>query len=114
MFAVTVLLMSSVVVAMPQANALTKSNSMKWVSTASYGNSNVCGDHKCAPGEHNAWYNAVWQSQRVSTGKVSSSLDTAAGGGEDTMHKMTGSDNSKNTYKWNIPVNQQTPQKGYK
>ena len=109
MFAVTVLLVSSAVVSIPQANALTQSNTMKWVSTASYGNSSVCGDHKCAPGEHSAWYNALWQSQRVNTGKIGTTYN-----GEDVMHKLAGPDNSKNTYKWNTPVHLQTPQKGYR
>ena len=109
MFAVTVLLVSSAIVVMPQANALTKSNTMKNISTASYGNSLICGDHKCAPGEHTAWYNALWQSQKVNSGKIVPDTN-----GEDVMHKLAGTDNSKNTYKWNTPVNQQTPQKGYK
>ena len=109
MFAATVLLASLAVMAIPQASALTQSNTMKWISTASYGNSEVCGDHKCAPGEHIGWYNAVWQSQRVNSGKLAP--DTH---GEDIMHEMAGSGNSKNTYQWNTPVNQQTPQKGYR
>jgi hypothetical protein len=109
MFAATVLLVSSAMVSIPQANALTQSNTMRWISTASYGNSQVCGDHKCAPGEHIGWYNALWQSQKVTNGKIGSTYL-----GEDVMHKLAGSDNSKNTYKWNIPVNLQTTQKGYK
>jgi hypothetical protein len=108
MFAVTVLLVSSVVMAMPQANALTKGNTMKNISTASYGNSLVCGDHKCAPGEHTQWYNAVWQSQRTSSGKVVP--DTH---GEDVMDAIA-KETGKQGYKWETPVNKQTPITGYK
>ena len=109
MFAVTVLLVSFAVVAIPQANALTQSNTMRYVSTASYGNSLVCGDHKCAPGEHTAWVNAISQSQKVNSGKIGTTYL-----GEDVMHKLVGTNNSKNTYQWNTPVNQQTTQKGYR
>ena len=108
MFAVAVLLVSSSVVVLPQASALTQGNTMKNISTASYGNSLVCGDHKCKPGEHSAWYNALWQSQRTKSGKVIP--DTH---GEDVMDKMAGPTGHAD-YKWNTPVNQQTPQKGYK
>ena len=107
-FAVTVLLVSSTVMAMPQANALTKGNTMKYVSTASYGNSLVCGDHKCAPGEHSNWYNAVWQSQKANSGKIVP--DTH---GEDVMDKLAETA-GKTGYKWETPVNQQTPITGYK
>lgn len=112
MFAVTVLLASSAVVAIPQASALTKSNVMTNISTASYGNSLVCGDHKCAPGEHTQWVNAVWQSQKVSYGKVGS-----APHGEDVMHNMAGSTPEPTTAHGNtkkMSGNTETPITGYK
>lgn len=113
MFAVTVLLVTSVAVTMPQANALTKGNTMKNISTASYGNSLVCGDHKCAPGEHTKWVNAVWQSQKLGVGKVPQSTH-----GEDVMDSLVGSTSEQKTSTTgNIsktPVNEQTPLKGYK
>lgn len=108
MFAVAVLLVSSTVVVMPQASALTKGNTMKNISTASYGNSLVCGDHKCKPGEHNAWYNALWQSQRAKSGKIIPDTN-----GDAVMDKLAGPAGNSD-YKWSTPVNQQTPQKGYK
>lgn len=111
MFAVTVLLVSTVVVEMPQANALTKGRTMQYISTASYGNSLVCGDHKCAPGEHTKWINAVWQSQKVGVGKVPQSTH-----GEDVMDSLVGSTPEPKT-SGNVsttPVNEQTPLKGYK
>ena len=104
MFAVTVLLVSSAVVAIPQATALTKSNVMTWISTASYGNSMVCGDHKCTPGEHTKWINAVWQSQKVNTGKIGSTYL-----GEDVMHKLSGSTSTSGP-----SDKSQTPITGYK
>lgn len=111
MFAVTVLLVSSAIVAIPQANALTKSNVMTWISTASYGNSKICGDHVCAPGEHTQWTNAVWQSQKVSFGKVGS-----APHGEDVMHKLASSNATKTTMHVNAGTseNTKTPITGYK
>ena len=108
MFAVAVLLVSSTFVVIPQASALTKGNTMKNISTASFGNSLVCGDHKCKPGEHSAWYNALWQSQRTKSGKVLP--DTNGDAVMDTLAGPAGNSD----YKWSTPVNQQTPIKGYK
>ena len=108
MFAVAVLLVSSSVIVLPQASALTQGNTMKNISTASYGNSLVCGDHKCKPGEHTAWYNALWQSQRAKSGKVLPDIN-----GDAVMDKLAGPTGHAD-YKWSTPVNQQTPQKGYK
>ena len=88
MFAATVILASTAIMTIPQASALTKSNMMTSISisTASYGNSLVCGDHKCTPGEHTKWVNAVWQSQKISYGKV-----RAAPHGEDVLTTMADS-----------------------
>lgn len=108
MFVVAVLLVSSTAMVLPQASALTQSNVMKNISTASYGNSLVCGDHKCAPGEHMQWINAVWQTQKTNSGKIGSTYN-----GEDVMHKLAGPPGNAD-YKWKTPINQQTPQKGYK
>ena len=111
MFAVTVLLASSAIMAIPQANALTKSNVMTYISTATYGNSLVCGDHKCAPGEHTKWVDAIWQSQKVSYGKVRS-----APHGEDVMHNLAGSTPEPATAHGNAKMsgNTETPIQGYK
>jgi hypothetical protein len=85
MFAATVLLTSTALMTIPQASALEPSRvaTHYYISTASYGNSIVCGDHKCAPGEHTQWNNAVWQSQKVNSGKVASGYH-----GEDLMAKL--------------------------
>lgn len=104
LFSVTVLLVSSAVVAIPQANALTKSNVMTWISTASYGNDKVCGDHKCTPGEHTKWTNAVWQSQKVNSGKIGTTYH-----GEDVMHKLAGSTSTSTS-----SGNTEAPITGYK
>jgi hypothetical protein len=108
MFAVAVLLVSSTLVVIPQASALEKGNTMKNISTASFGNSLICGDHKCKPGEHSAWYNALWQSQRTKSGKVVPDTN-----GDVVMNKLAGP-TGNSEYTWNTPVNQQTPIKGYK
>lgn len=85
-FATTVLLASTAIMTVPQASALTKGNMMWNIATASYGNSNICGDHKCAPGEHTKWVNGVWQSQKIGYGKI-----TAGTHGEDVMSKIAAS-----------------------
>jgi hypothetical protein len=112
MFAVTVLLASTAVATVPQANALTKSYVMTNISTASYSNSLVCGDHKCAPGEHTKWSTAMWQSQKMSYGKIGSTSH-----GEDVLHKLAGSIPESMTAHGNpknMSVNTQTPITGYK
>jgi hypothetical protein len=85
MFATTVLLTSAAIMTIPPASALTPSTvaTHYYISTASYGNSIICGDHKCTPGEHTQWVNAVWQSQKIGTGKVGPALH-----GEDVMTKL--------------------------
>ena len=107
MFAVTVLLVSSAAVVIPQASALTKSNVMRYISTASYGNSEVCGDHKCAPGEHTKWVNSMWGSQKVNSGKIGS--ETL---GEDVMQKLAGSSPSSGNATASVKL--QTPITGYR
>ena len=84
-FAATVLLTSTAIMTIPQASALEPSRvaTHYYISTASYGNSVVCGDHKCAPGEHTQWINAVDQSQRIGAGKVPTATH-----GEDVMAKL--------------------------
>lgn len=85
MFAATVLLTSTAIMTIPQASALEPSRvaTHYYISTASYGNSVVCGDHKCAPGEHTQWINAVWQSQKAGAGKI-----VKGSHGEDVMAKL--------------------------
>ncbi len=85
LFTTSVLLTSVIAVFVPQANALTQSTKFDSISTASFGHSVVCGDHVCAPGEHTAWINAMWASQKVTTGKVGS-----APYGEDVMAALAG------------------------
>lgn len=70
LFTTAVLLTSVAVMHVPQANALTKGVTVNNISTTSFGNSIVCGDHKCAPGEQTKWQNAVWLSQKDNTGKI--------------------------------------------
>ena len=85
LFTTSVLLTSVIAVFVPQANALTQSTKFDSISTASFGHSVVCGDHVCAPGEHTAWTDAMWASQKVTTGKVGS-----APYGEDVMAALAG------------------------
>ncbi len=86
LFTTSVLLTSVITVFVPQASALTPSTKFDTIFTASFGHSIICGDHICAPGEHTAWINAIWGSQKVSTGKIGD-----APHGEDVMAALAGS-----------------------
>jgi hypothetical protein len=81
----TVFLASFVVLAIPQASALTRNTFDDSHTTALYGNSKVCGSHLCAKGEHSKWYNAIWQSQKLSFGKT-----TGIKQGEDVLQHIVG------------------------
>jgi hypothetical protein len=83
MFTTSLLLVSFSVMAMPQANALTKSTWDDSHTTARFGNSKVCGDHLCVPGEHAKWVNAISQSQKLGYGKVGTNSN-----GEDVMGRI--------------------------
>jgi len=82
-FAAIVLLASTAIMIVPQASALTPATVRNYIATATHGSSNICGDHKCAPGEHTQWYDAIWQSQKGSYGKIPK--DTH---GEDVMAQI--------------------------
>lgn len=85
-FAAIVLLTSTAIMIVPQANALTVATVRNYHATATLGGSNVCGDHKCAPGEQTQWYDAISQSQKGSYGKIPK--DTH---GEDVMTQLAAS-----------------------
>ena len=86
MFVATVLLASMALVVVSPASALTPAIVKNYDATATRGNSNICGDHVCAPGEQTQWYNAVWQSQKQSQGKIVNGTTL----GEDVIAKMVG------------------------
>lgn len=52
-------------------------------SSASFGDSRVCGDHLCGLGEKPQWTHATWGSQRLSSGKL-----PVAQHGEDIMTQL--------------------------
>lgn len=71
LFVTTVLASSFAVSVLPTVNALTQRTdfSNRHLS-ASYGNSPICGDHICAPGEKTQWLNKMAELQRVGPGKI--------------------------------------------
>lgn len=97
MFAATVLLASTAIMIVPQASALTQATVRNFITTASHGSSNICGDHVCAPGEHTKWYDATWQSQKESSGKIPNATH-----GEDVMTKLAGSTSAPTTMPGNM------------
>lgn len=88
LFTTAVLMASFAVVAIPPASALTKNTFDDSHTTARFGNSKVCGDHLCAPGEHAKWVQALNDAQRAN--QVGHSKN--AQHGEDVMHQLAGSD----------------------
>jgi hypothetical protein len=102
LFTVSVLMTSLFVVNMQQANALIQRDFSVYDdshTTARYGNSKVCGNHICAPGEHSQWINTLSQSQKTGYGKVGNTQH-----GEGVMHKMAGSTPSQMTSNGNIKM----------
>ncbi|MGB9124656.1 MAG: hypothetical protein WA833_08880 [Nitrosotalea sp.] len=86
MFAAIVLLASTAIMVVPQASALTIATVRNYHATATLGGSNICGDHKCAPGEQTQWYDAISKSQKGINGKIPK--DTL---GEDVMAQLAAS-----------------------
>jgi hypothetical protein len=73
LFVTGVLVSSFAATVLPAANALTaRTDFSNRHLSASYGNSPICGDHICGPGEKTAWANKIAQLQRVGTGKIGS------------------------------------------
>lgn len=72
MFFVTAILATSFTASvLPVANALTaRTDFSNRHLSASYGNSPICGDHICAPGEKTAWASKISALQRGGTGKI--------------------------------------------
>ncbi|MDE1813014.1 MAG: hypothetical protein KGH85_09175, partial [Thaumarchaeota archaeon] len=63
-------------------------------TSASFGDSKICGDHICAKGEKTKWIHAIWSLQRPNTGPI-----PVAQHGEDIMSKlaMTNGTNTNQT-----------------
>ena len=71
LFVTAVLATSFTVSVLPVANALTaRTDFGNRHLSASYGNSPICGDHVCAPGEKTSWMNKISELQRVGPGKI--------------------------------------------
>ena len=64
LFTISILLTSFSVMVIPQANALTINTWDDSHTTARFGNSKVCGDHMCAPGEWDKLITALTAAQR--------------------------------------------------
>lgn len=71
LFVTTVLASSFAASVLPMANALTaRTDFSDRHTTATLGNSNVCGDHVCGPGEKTTWADKMASLQRMGTGKI--------------------------------------------
>ncbi|MGB9124654.1 MAG: hypothetical protein WA833_08890 [Nitrosotalea sp.] len=71
LFVTAILASSFATYVLPMANALTQRTEFNdQHRTASYGGSNVCGDHVCAPGEQTQWMEKLSQLQRTGPGKI--------------------------------------------
>ena len=76
LFVVAVLITSVVANTLPAANALTKNTFNDSHSTARFGNSPVCGDHICAPGEHQKMVEDLTKAQMAGKGTTKSTNAT--------------------------------------
>ena len=87
LFITAILVSSFVASSLPSANALTaRTDFTNRHTSASYGNSHICGDHKCSPGEQTQMMMKISASQKVGYGKVG-----GISHGEDVMHNIAGS-----------------------
>ena len=78
------LVLSMMIVPSQQASALTVRTVFDNRHTsATFGDSKICGDHKCTKGEKLQWTQATWGSQRLDSAKI-----PVAQHGEDIMSKL--------------------------
>jgi len=85
LFTTAVLMASLVVMSIPVASALTpRTDFNDNHTTARFGNSVVCGDHICAPGEHNRWIKMINDAQR----SYAAGYATSGQHGEDVLHQL--------------------------
>jgi hypothetical protein len=104
LFVTAVLVSSFVASVLPSANALTQRTDFSNRHTsASYGNSRICGDHICKSGEQTQWMMKVSSSQKVGFGKVGNLSQ-----GVDVMHKIAGTTPSPSTMHGNIKLTEKS------
>ena len=90
----------SMVISLPQVYALQPRTVFdNALLTASFGNSPICGDHKCALGEKPQWTHATWGSQRLSSGKIPTEYH-----GEDIMTQLAKSSPSATSMHGNAKI----------
>lgn len=71
LFVTAVLASSFMASILPSANALTaRTDFSNRHTSASKGYSDICGDHKCLPGERTQWLNRMSELQRQGVGKI--------------------------------------------
>lgn len=100
LFLAVILASSFVVSSLPFASALTaRTDFSNRHSSASYGNSKVCGDHICKPGEQTQMMMKLSSSQRTGYGKVGTTTH-----GEDVIHNIMGSTPAPTTMHGNIKM----------
>ena len=105
LFVTAVLISSFAASVLPYANALTaRTDFSNRHTSASYGNSHICGDHKCAPGEQSQWGMRISAAQRGGTDNLKQLRAYAELHGEDIMHKITGSTTAPNAMHGNIQM----------
>ncbi len=105
LFVIAVLASSFMASILPSANALTaRTDFGDRHTSASYGNSRICGDHKCAPGEQTQWGMKVSAAQRGGTENLKQLRNHAELHGEDVMHKIAGSTPAPTTSHGNVKM----------
>ena len=84
------LVLSVMIVSSQQASALeVRTDFYNRHTTASHGDSRICGDHFCVAGEKQKWTHVIWGLQHISSKKI-----TVAQHGEDIMSHLAASSSS--------------------
>jgi hypothetical protein len=83
-FTVMFVLVTTMIISSQQASALqVRTVFDNRHTSATFGDSKICGDHICAKGEKTKWTHAIWSLQRPNTGPI-----PVAQHGEDIMYKL--------------------------
>ena len=105
LFITAVLVSSFAASVLPSANAFTqRTDFSNRHSSASYGNSHICGDHKCGSGEQSQMGMKISAAQRGGNENLKQLRAYGEMHGEDVMHKIAGSTTSPSTMHGNIKV----------
>ena len=98
LFLTVLLTLSFAASVLPTVNALTaRTDFTNRHTSASFGNSHICGDHKCAPGEQTQMSMKISAAQRGGSENLKQLRNYAELHGETVMNKVAGSTSAPTT-----------------